>query len=243
MITDIVSSNRSVLLMGIPGVGKTTLLREFARVVASKGRRVEIVDTSNEIAGDGDIPHSSVGDSRRMMVNDRKLQHQVMIEAVQNHMPECIIVDEIGTKDEALAAADIAQRGVQIVATAHGTRLEDLLQSGELRGLVGDVHVVVLGDEEVRARGLRSKSVRERMGPPVFDVVIELRSYHKWVIYHNVAEAVDNILAEKKTPIFEIRTTDPDTGTLSVEKSSTFPNPSSRDCKSDDIDDESYEVI
>jgi stage III sporulation protein SpoIIIAA len=198
MIADIVASKCSVLLLGTPGVGKTTLLREYARVLADSGRRVEIVDTSNEIAGDGDVPHHSVGNARRMMVNNRDEQHRVMIEAVQNHMPETVIVDEIATGLEAQAAGDIAQRGVQIIATAHGTTLKDLLQSQELCVLLGGVHTVVLGDEEVRNRGLRSKSVRERKGPPVFDTIVELRSYHRWVVYHDVINAVDDLLNEKK---------------------------------------------
>jgi stage III sporulation protein SpoIIIAA len=221
MIADIVASKCSVLLLGTPGVGKTTLLREYARVLADSGRRVEIVDTSNEIAGDGDAPHHSVGNARRMMVNNREEQHRVMIEAVQNHMPETVIVDEIGTGLEAQAAGDIAQRGVQIIATAHGTTLKDLLQSSELSVLLGGVHTVVLGDDEVRNRGLRSKSVRERKGPPVFDTIVELRSYHRWVVYHDVINAVDDLLNEKK-PVFEIRSFDSLTGQIQVTKADSF---------------------
>ena len=222
MITDIVSSSRSVLLLGIPGVGKTTLLREYSRVLACSNKRVEIVDTSNEIAGDGDVPHHSVGQARRMMVNDRREQHRVMIEAVQNHMPQCIIVDEIGTKAEANAAGDIAQRGVQIVATAHGKRVSDLLQSAELCGLVGGLHTVILGDEEAQRRGLRSKSVRERKGPPVFDTIVEIRSHHHWVVYHDVASAVDDILGGRTSPVFEVRSLDPATGEITVTKTNIF---------------------
>jgi stage III sporulation protein SpoIIIAA len=224
MIADIVASNRSVLLLGIPGVGKTTLLREYARVLASseKAKRVEIVDTSNEIAGDGDIPHYSVGTARRMMVKNREAQHQIMIEAVQNHTPQCIVVDEIGTSAEAIAAGNIAQRGVQIIATAHGTQLKDLLQSADLCCLLGGVHTVVIGDEEARNRGLRSKSVRERCGPPVFDTVVELRSHHKWVVYHNVVDAVDTILEGKVDPVFEVRSRNVATGDIQVKKTNCF---------------------
>ena len=222
MIADIVASDRSVLLLGIPGVGKTTLLREYARVLATNEKRVEIIDTSNEIAGDGDTPHCSVGSARRMMVNKREDQHQVMIEAVQNHTPQCIIVDEIGTKREAAAAGDIAQRGVQIIATAHGTKLKDLLQSTQLSGLLGGVHTVVLGDEEARRRGLRSKSARERLDLPVFDTIVELRSHHKWVVYHDVVEAVDTILEGKTNPIFEVRSQNVVTGDIQVTKTNSF---------------------
>lgn len=203
-------------------MGKTTLLREYARILASKEKRVEIIDTSNEIAGDGVSPHSSVGSARRMMVNKRSQQHQVMIEAVQNHTPQSIVVDEIGTREEALAAGDISQRGVQIIATAHGTKLNDLLQSTELCGLVGGVHTVVLGDEEARRRGLRSKSARERKQLPVFDTVVELRSHHKWVIYHNIPESVDTLLEGKVNPMFEVRSRDISTGQIRVTKTDVF---------------------
>ena len=178
--------------------------------------RVEIVDTSNEIAGDGDVPHESVGSARRMMVCDRKEQYKVMIEAVQNHMPEFIIVDEIGTKLEAQAVADISQRGVKIVATAHGVELADMLRNLELSRLMGGTHTVVLGDEEMKARNCRSKSVRERKAPPVFDTVIELRSQREWYVYHDCCAAVDGILADTP-PETEIRRMDAE-GLMTVRK-------------------------
>jgi stage III sporulation protein AA len=168
MITDLITERKSMLLIGMPGVGKTTLLREIARILSTPSAsnsspvRVEIIDTSNEIAGEGNIAHSAIGAARRMMVRDRKAQHEVMIEAVQNHTPECIIIDEIGTKKEAKAACDIAQRGVQLIGTVHGVELRQLMENSELNGLIGGVHTVVLGDDEARRRKIRTKSVLEQ---------------------------------------------------------------------------------
>lgn len=221
LISDIINQKRSVLLVGFPGVGKTTLLREYARVLSENNCRVEIVDTSNEIAGDSDIPHRSIGNARRMMVTDRNLQHKVMIEAVQNHTPECIIIDEIGNKLEAKAAADISQRGVQLVGTAHGTSLQTLLDNPELNLLLGGVHTVILSAEEARIQKTPTKTVRQRMGPPVFHTIIELKKQSEWIIYHNITEAVDLLLADKK-PEYEIRYIDEnDDNTMKVKKSNT----------------------
>ena len=217
LITDIVKSKRSVLLLGVPGVGKTSVLREYARILSEMGSRVEIVDTSNEIAGDADAPHRSVGQARRMMVRHRDEQHMVMIEAVQNHMPQCIIVDEIGTRAEAQAAADIAQRGVQIIATAHGTELKHLLQSPELDRLIGGVHTVIVGDEHMKSKRLASKSVRERMGVPVFDTVVELHSLQRWVVYDDVSAAVDLALDGRPVP-HQVRTIEMATGRMHITK-------------------------
>ena len=194
IIRDVVESGKSILLLGRPGVGKTTLLREVARVLADDlKKRVVIVDTSNEIAGDGDIPHPGIGRARRMQVATPTLQHAVMIEAVENHMPEVIVIDEIGTEQEAQAARTIAERGVQLVATAHGNTLENLMLNPTLSDLIGGVQTVTLGDEEARRRGTQ-KSVLERKAPPTFQVLVEIQAYQKVSIYQDVAQTVDSIL-------------------------------------------------
>ncbi|MBM4420162.1 MAG: AAA family ATPase, partial [Chloroflexi bacterium] len=194
IIRDVVESGRSILLLGRPGVGKTTLLREVARVLADDLRkRVVIVDTSNEIAGDGDIPHPGIGRARRMQVASPALQHAVMIEAVENHMPEVVVIDEIGTEQEAHAARTIAERGVQLVATAHGNTLENLMLNPTLSDLVGGIQTVTLSDEEARRRGTQ-KSVLERKAPPTFQVLVEIQAYQKVALYLDVAQTVDAIL-------------------------------------------------
>jgi stage III sporulation protein SpoIIIAA len=194
IIRDIVESGRSILMMGRPGVGKTTLLREAARVLADDLRkRVMIVDTSNEIGGDGDIPHPAVGRARRMQVPTPSMQHAVMIEAVENHMPEVIVIDEIGTELEAGAARTIAERGVQLVATAHGNTLENLMMNPTLSDLIGGIQSVTLSDEEARRRGTQ-KSVLERKAPPTFDVVVEIQNWSHVAVHENVAEVIDAIL-------------------------------------------------
>ncbi|MHB0998699.1 MAG: R3H domain-containing nucleic acid-binding protein [Armatimonadota bacterium] len=194
IIRDIVENNKSILMLGRPGVGKTTKLREVARVLSDEfKKRVVIVDTSNEIAGDGDIPHPAIGKARRMQVATPEHQHDVMIEAVENHMPEIIVIDEIGTEMEAFAARTIAERGVQLVATAHGNSLENLLMNPTLSDLVGGIQSVTLGDEEARRRGTQ-KTVLERKAPPTFDVVIEIMEVDKLAIHHDVARVVDRLL-------------------------------------------------
>ena len=192
IIEDIVLSDKSLLLLGRPGVGKTTLLREAARVLSEK-KRVVIVDTSNEIAGDGDIPHPAIGRARRMQVATPELQHEVMIEAVENHMPEAIVIDEIGRELEAIAARTIAERGVQLIGTAHGNTLENLLLNPTLSDLVGGIDSVTLSDEEARRRGTQ-KTVLERKAPPTFDVLIEIQDRKRMIVHQNLAEAVDAIL-------------------------------------------------
>lgn len=194
IIRDIVESGKSILLMGRPGVGKTTLLREAARVLADDlAKRVIVVDTSNEIAGDGDVPHPGIGRARRMQVPGPELQHQVMIEAVENHMPEVIVIDEIGSSQEALAARTIAERGVQLIATVHGNTLENLMINPTLADLVGGIQPVTLSDEEARRRGTQ-KTVLERKAPPTFDVLIEIQDKDRLAIHQDVAEAVDQML-------------------------------------------------
>ncbi len=194
IVRDVIESGRSILLLGRPGVGKTTLLREAARVLADELRkRVVVVDTSNEIAGDGDIPHPGIGAARRMQVPVPTLQHAVMIEAVENHMPEVIVIDEIGTEAESLAARTIAERGVQLIATAHGNTLDNLLQNPTLMDLVGGIQAVTLSDEEARRRGTQ-KTVLERKQPPTFDVVIEIQDKDKLAVHHEVAKVVDRYL-------------------------------------------------
>jgi stage III sporulation protein SpoIIIAA len=194
LIRDLIEGGRSVLLLGRPGVGKTTKLREIARVLADDfDKRVIVIDTSNEIAGDGDIPHRAIGTARRMQVRNPDQQHAVMIEAVENHMPEVIIVDEIGTTAEALAARTIAERGVQLIGTAHGNTLENLVRNPTLSELVGGVQTVTLGDEEARQRRSR-KTVNERKAPPTFDVVVEMREHDELIVHGDTASAVDRLL-------------------------------------------------
>jgi stage III sporulation protein SpoIIIAA len=194
MIDGIVRSGKSILLLGRPGVGKTTKLREVARVLADEvGKRVVIVDTSNEIAGDGDVPHPGIGSARRMQVRVAAEQHQVMIEAVENHMPEVIVIDEIGTEAEAAASRTIAERGVQLVGTAHGQTLENLMLNPTLCDLIGGIQAVTLSDAEAARRGTQ-KTVLERKAPPTFDVVIELLDYDRLAVHHNVQKTVDLIL-------------------------------------------------
>jgi stage III sporulation protein SpoIIIAA len=190
--SDLLESGDSILLLGKPGVGKTTLLREAARVLAEK-KRVVVVDTSNEIGGDGDIPHPAIGRARRMQVSRPEFQHEVMIEAVENHMPEVIIIDEIGRELEAAAARTIAERGVQLVGTAHGNTLDNLLQNPTLCDLVGGIQAVTLSDEEARRRGTQ-KTVLERKAPPTFEVVIEIKDWQHLAVHHDVAASVDALL-------------------------------------------------
>ncbi len=205
MIRDLVESGRSILMLGRPGVGKTTALREIARVLADElDKRVVIIDTSNEIAGDGDVPHPAIGRARRMQVARPELQHQVMIEAVENHMPEVIVIDEIGTELEALAARTIAERGVQLVGTAHGNRLENLIKNPTLSDLIGGIQSVTLGDEEARRRGSQ-KSVLERKAPPTFDIAVEMLERQRWVVHEHVAETVDSLL-RGRIPNPQVRT-------------------------------------
>ena len=195
-IKDLVLQEKSILFLGRPGVGKTTKLREIARLLADDlSKRVIVVDTSNEIAGDGDVPHKAIGKSRRMQVLSPERQKDVMIEAVENHTPEVIVVDEIGTEQEAQAARTIAERGVMLIATAHGNLLENLIKNPTLSDLVGGVNSVTLGDDEARRRACQ-KTVLERENQPTFDIIIEIRDRETLAVYPNAAEAVDCILRE-----------------------------------------------
>jgi len=223
MIRDLVETGKSILMMGRPGVGKTTALREVARVLADElNKRVVIIDTSNEIAGDGDIPHPAIGRARRMQVARPELQHQVMIEAVENHMPEVIIIDEIGTELEALAARTIAERGVQLVGTAHGNQIENLMKNPTLSDLVGGIQSVTLGDDEARRRGTQ-KSVLERKAPPTFDIAVEMVERHRWVVHEDVAVAVDLLLRSRR-PNPQVRTVD-EAGRLAITRETPSPLP------------------
>jgi stage III sporulation protein SpoIIIAA len=214
VIEDLVTTGKSLLMLGRPGVGKTTMLREVARVLADDmNKRVVIVDTSNEIAGDGDIPHPAIGTARRMQVRTPALQHAVMIEAVENHMPEVIVIDEIGTELEAAAARTIAERGVQLVATAHGNELENLVMNPTLSDLIGGIQSVTLGDEEARRRGTQ-KSILERKAPPTFDILVEIQSWDRVAVHRDVAETVDAMLRGYKMPA-EVRELD-DAGEIRV---------------------------
>ena len=194
MIEDLAFSGKNILLLGRPGVGKTTMLRETARVLSVEAqKRVVIVDTSNEIAGDGDVPHPAIGRARRMQVSTPSQQHGVMIEAVENHMPETVVIDEIGAEQEAAAARTIAERGVQLIATAHGNTLDNLIMNPTLSDLVGGIQTVTLGDQEARYRGTQ-KTVLERKAPPTFQVVVEIQSWERLAVHDDVAHVVDQWL-------------------------------------------------
>ena len=201
VVKDLLEQKKSILLLGRPGVGKTTAIREIARVLSDNmKKRVIIIDTSNEIAGDGDLPHPSIGRARRMQVSSHQNQHEVMIEAVENHMPEIIIIDEIGTELEAAAARTIAERGVQLVGTAHGNALENLIKNPTITDLIGGIQYVTLGDEEAKRRG-SSKSILERKAPPTFDIAVEIHDPKTWIIHENIAQSVDLLLQGQTLPL------------------------------------------
>ena len=224
IITDFVETGKSILIMGRPGIGKTTMLREAARVLADDlGKRVVVVDTSNEIAGDGDIPHPAIGKARRMQVRTPSVQHEVMIEAVENHMPQVIVIDEIGTELEAQAARTIAERGVQLIGTAHGNNLDNLMLNPTLSDLIGGIQSVTLGDEEARRRRTQ-KSVLERKAPPTFDVIVEIQDRERVVVHADVAETIDAMLrGDQVAP--ELRWRDEE----GVHRSQGRPRPSPRE--------------
>jgi stage III sporulation protein SpoIIIAA len=194
VIRDLLESKKSILILGKPGVGKTTIIREIARVLADElEKRVIIIDTSNEIAGDSDVPHSGIGRARRMQVSQTQLQHQVMIEAVENHMPQVIIIDEIGTELEVLAARTIAEKGVQLVGTTHGNCLDNLIKNPSLSDLIGGIQYVTLSDDEAKRRGTQ-KSILERKAYPTFEIIIEINQQNSWTIHEDVKSSVDAFL-------------------------------------------------
>jgi stage III sporulation protein SpoIIIAA len=219
IIQDIVESGKSLLILGRPGVGKTTLLREAARILA-ENKRVIVVDTSNEIGGDGDVPHPAVGKARRMQVREPMLQHEVMIEAVENHNPEVIVIDEIGRELEAAAARTIAERGVQLIGTAHGQTIDNLLLNPTLSDLIGGIEAVTLSDEEARRRGTQ-KTVLERRSPPTFDVLVEIQTRDRFAVHMDIAASVDSLLRGYPLPP-EIRSRDSQ-GKIQIEKVKVNP--------------------
>jgi stage III sporulation protein SpoIIIAA len=220
IIRDLLDSNNSLLILGKPGVGKTTLIREISRVLSDEAeKRVVIIDTANEIAGDSDIPHAGIGRARRMQVSKFENQHNVMIEAVENHMPEVIIVDEIGTELEALAARTIAERGVQLVGTAHGNSLESLIKNPTLSDLIGGIQYVTLSDDEARRRGTQ-KTVLERKSLPAFQIAIELNDKNFWTIHEQVEDSVDSLL-QGQQPKLQTRTIT-NHGHIKIEYTNTF---------------------
>src|SRR3989475_2880220 len=224
ILRDVIQQGKSLLLLGRPGVGKTTLLREAARLLADDlGKRVIVVDTSNEIAGDGDIPHPGIGRARRMQVPSPTEQHAVMIEAVENHMPQVIVIDEIGTELEAQAARTIAERGVMLIGTAHGNNLDNLMLNPTLSDLIGGIQSVTLGDEEARRRRSQ-KSVLERKAPPTFDVIIEIIDRERVTVHADVADTVDSMLRGDQVAA-ELRWRDEE----GVHRSQARPRPSPRE--------------
>lgn len=194
IIRDLLESTSSLLILGKPGIGKTTLIREISRVLSDEGqKRVVIIDTANEIAGDSDIPHIGIGRARRMQVSKSENQHHVMKEAIENHMPQVIIVDEIGTELEALTARTMAEKGVQFIGTAHGNSLENLIKNPVLSELIGGIQSVTLSDDEARRRGTQ-KTVLERKTLPAFQVAIELNDKNFWTIHETLEDSIDNFL-------------------------------------------------
>lgn len=204
MIADILAGmpHASILICGEPGSGKTSIIRDAARFLAERNSLL-IIDTSCEIGGSGDVPHHCIGLSRRMQVKSVKDQAQVMVECVQNHTPAVMVIDEIGRKAEVQAALTCKERGVRIIASAHGN-MPGLVRNQALCDLVGGIEAVTVGDTTARQEAKRrrkkmaSKIQAQRRGPPIFDVIIEVKRgvLHEWHIVSKSADAVDSILRD-----------------------------------------------
>ncbi len=185
-VRELLVSGASLLIVGPPGCGKTTVLRDAARILDEMGRAVVVCDTSNEIGGDGQVPHPAIGRSRRLQVPSPEAQPRVLLEALVNHWPDVLVVDEIGYRGDAEVVATIARRSVQVLATAHGRSLHDVLFNPALADLVGGLHC---------ADGTGKRPRWVRAGLPVVGAVAELLRPETFVLHHDVAASCDRILA------------------------------------------------
>ncbi len=190
LIADIIDTGESVLFLGKPAAGKTTKLRECADYLSTEGgKRVIIIDSCNEIGGEGNVPHFAVGRARRMPIPQGKKQYEIMLEAVESHNPQVLIIDEISTREEAMACKTIGERGIQLLASAHGERIENLIKNPAINTIIGGAASVTVGDKEASKTG--NKVVLKREFMPVFSHIIELTSYKEVQIHSNLEKAVD----------------------------------------------------